>query len=182
MRWRRHELQRWGRWKDGSFQVLPVPDGVIVDFRISEVHAPFVSTVRGEERTVFDAGFRWVYFTPLAQRHSVILALDAANVPLQVYVDITQGNRLDPDGFPAIDDVFLDVLAWVAPAADGQWRLGEPEVIDQHELEAALAAGDLSPTQHAAAWAEARRVVDMLSTGRFPALEGIRSYLRSASP
>ncbi|WP_135227710.1 DUF402 domain-containing protein [Deinococcus fonticola] len=177
MRWRRHELQRWERWKDGSFQVLQVPDGVIVDFRISEVHAPFVSTVRGEGRTIFDVGFRWVYFTPLAQQHSVILVLDAANVPLQVYVDITQGNRLDPDGVPAIDDVFLDVLAWVELTSDGKWRLGEPEIVDQHELDEALAAGLLSPNQHAAAWAEARRVVDMLSTGRFPALEIIRSYL-----
>ena len=101
-----------------------------------------MSVLHGQERKIFGAGFRWVYFTPLAEKHSVTVALDNGNVPLQAYVDITQGNRLDPDGFPAIDDVFLDVLAWVTVQPDGTWLLGTPEVIDVDELDAALTAGD----------------------------------------
>lgn len=69
-----------------------------MDYRISEVHAPFVSVLRGQKRKIFGAGFRWVYFTPLAEKHSVTVALDNGNVPLQAYVDITQGNRLEPGG------------------------------------------------------------------------------------
>lgn len=180
MRWRRPELHRWERWKDGSFEVVPVPGGVIVDFRIAEVEATFVSTLRGKSRLIFDAGYRWIYFTPLTEKHSVILALDDTGTPLQLYVDITQGNRVDPDGLPAIDDVFLDVLAWIEPGPDGP--PGDLEVIDQDELDAALAAGGMTPEQHAAAWAEARKVVELLKAGAFPALATIRDYLRRASP
>lgn len=59
-----------------------------------------MSVLHDQERKIFGAGFRWVYFTPLAEKHPVTVALDDGNVPLQAYVDITLGigNRLEPGG------------------------------------------------------------------------------------
>lgn len=181
MKRKRRELHLWPHWKDGAFQTVHVPEGVIADYRVLEVHEPFHSTLRGFQRKIFDVGYRWVYFTPLLEKHSVILALDETNRPLQVYVDITQGNSLNTDGFPVIDDVYLDVLAWIEVEPDGDWHIAEPEIIDADELDDALLGGAVSQDQYAAAWAEAQQVKTQLREQNFAALQVVQQYMLSTN-
>lgn len=177
MKKKRRELHLWHHWKDGSFQIVHVPAGVIVDYHVKEAHAPFSSTLHGQQRVVFDSGYRWVYFTPHGQNHSLIVAFDADGVPQQLYVDICDGHGLDMDGQPFIHDIYLDVLAWISVRADGSWQLDTPEIIDMEELEEALQVGEVTPEQYEMAWAEARQLEKDLQQNTFAPLNIIRAYV-----
>ena len=174
---KRASYRGWHRVMDDEEQVIHVPQGTLVDYRAVTVVKPLRVPVCGELRTILDSGFRWVHYAPRGAGHALTVHLDPAGVPQQLYVDIGIGAGLDPDGVPFLEDLYLDVTALCEVEPAGNWHVTATEIIDQNELEGALAAGHVTQAQYDLAWAEAHAVQAALLTQRFEPADVVRRYL-----
>lgn len=177
MKHKRASRKTWHRVVSSEETILHVPSGVIVDYTAGEVNKPLVVPFRDRQLRILDTGYRWLHYSPTRKNHALTVQLDAGGVPIQIYVDVGDGAGLDDDGVPYINDLYLDVLAVCEVRPDGHWHITETEIIDQHELEDALAAGQVTRAQYDLAWAEAKAVQVALEAQKFSALETVRQYL-----
>lgn len=172
------DLRPWARVARHTQTVTAVPGHVIVDFTAHEV-ARTLDVPFGERSVrILDDGHRWVRVHPTgtgegALGDALTVMLNAVGQPEQLYVDIHAGEGVGADGFPWIDDLYLDVIADWQPG----WRVTETHIIDGDELAEAVAAGLVSPTLAGAAWARARQVEEALRLGTYPPLHVVRAYL-----
>ncbi|WP_135227709.1 DUF402 domain-containing protein [Deinococcus fonticola] len=178
MKLKRAGRKGWPRVVSDEELVLHVPGGVMVDYVAGEVVRPLDVEFRGRTLRILDSGYRWLHFAPVSANHAVTVQLDQHLEPVQIYVDICDGHGIDPDGVPFTHDLYLDVLAVCEVQADGTWHVTATEIIDLAELDEALTAGKITPTQFELAWAEAKGVEGQLNANAFPALDVIRAYLR----
>ncbi len=119
---------------------------------IDEVTAPFVNS-RGV--TLADAGYVWLQYALEGESWWLTAAFGPDGDLLQMYFDVTDGNRLtDPDD-PDFDDLYLDVVLDPDHAVT---------VLDRDELDEALLLGDITKEQHEAASKECARLVSVLSS------------------
>lgn len=81
---------------------------------------------------------------------------------VQWYIDICARHGVDARGVPWYDDLYLDIV--VSPAG-GRWLL------DADELEAAVGAGVITPSERALAHAEAHWLLDALGRDAWPLLQ-----------
>lgn len=162
-------------WPRATVQqsALHLPTGTLVDVLALQVAQPKWVTLGGKELCILDTGYRWVHYAPHAAQHALTVQLDADGVPVQFYVDVTEGSGLDDEGLPWLDDLYLDIVARVTP----DWQVTATEIIDQDELEAALQTGIITRAQYDLAWAEARRVETALQAGTFSPVAVVRRYL-----
>lgn len=119
---------------------------------IDEVTAPFVNA-RGV--TLADAGYVWLQYALEDDCWWLTAAFDPEGTLLQMYFDITDGNRFtDPDD-PDFDDLYLDVVL-------------DPDqsvtVLDREELDKALVLGDITETQYKDALTECEGLATALSS------------------
>ncbi|GAA5532054.1 DUF402 domain-containing protein [Deinococcus aluminii] len=172
------DLRAWPRVARHTQTVTPLPGYVIVDFTAHEVGRTLDVPFGDRTIRILDHGSRWVRVHPTGTGAGVIgdaltVMLDAAGCPKQLYVDIHAGEGVGGDGFPWIDDLYLDVIAdW----REG-WRVSETHIIDGEELEEAVEAGLVSPALAEAAWAHARQVEEELRMGTYGPLGVVRGYL-----
>lgn len=132
--------------------------GEVALVRMDAVRAPLTVRHGAASVRVADAGFFWLEVAPRARHWWLTAALDESGAAVQYYFDITLENDIRPSGQSSFLDLFLDVV--LAPG-------GDVYVLDQDELDAALAAGEISPAQHALALREAQALACAL-----PAREG----------
>ncbi|WP_161883690.1 DUF402 domain-containing protein [Deinococcus alpinitundrae] len=168
----------WSRAVSGEQTTLSLPGGLLVDYRAGEVTTPKWVTVAGQARCILASGYRWVHYAPSGATHALTVQLDAAGRIQQLYVDVGEASGVGVDGLPWMDDLYLDVVGLVEVQQDGHWRVTDTEVIDQEELDEALRAGQVTPGQHAFAWAEIRHVLAALHAQTFAPLEVVRRYLQ----
>lgn len=179
MKHKRYNFLGWHRLQEGTGEqtVLSLPGGVICDFQAAQVLKPLYVPCCSEMRMILDTGFRWVNFAPAGKNHALMVQLDAGGVPQQLYVDICDGHGTDPDGIPYVNDLYLDVIALCEVRPDGSWHVTETDIIDQDELDEALADGKITQAQYDLAWTEAKAVQAALQADAFAPTEVIRQYL-----
>ncbi|AWN23018.1 hypothetical protein DKM44_07070 [Deinococcus irradiatisoli] len=178
MKRKRFDRRAWPRVRSGEQSVVHLPGGVIVDYRAGEVLKPKRVTLAGRTLCLLDSGYRWVHYVPLAAPHALTVQLDDVGRVQQFYLDVGQTTGLDGEGLPWIDDLYLDIAGTLEVSPDGHWTVGHAEVLDEAELDAALAQGRVTPEQHALAWAETRRLLGALRAFPFGPLEVVRRYLQ----
>lgn len=133
-------------WAD--FQRGPLR-GVAGLLHLSQVCQPLVVTSCGIQTVIMDNGFDWLQIAPQGERWWLTVMFDANGAIRQYYFDITRCSHLaGADSF--FEDLFLDVVA----APDGR-----VELLDEDELDAALAAGVITAAEAAAARATAGRLL-----------------------
>lgn len=112
-------------------------------------------TVRYRNRDVFiaDHGFSWLQAAVPGAHWWLTAMYDAEDRLIQIYFDITAGNRFDDPENPTFEDRYLDVVL----SADGFL-----EIIDRDELDNALQRGVLSSAQHEKAVREGGRLYRFL--------------------
>jgi len=172
------DRRSWSRVVSGEQTTLNLPGGLIVDYRAGEVTEPKWVTVAGQALCILDSGYRWVHYAPSGAKHALTVQLDAAGRVQQLYMDVGEASGVSESGLPWMEDLYLDVVALVEVQPDGRWQVTASEVIDQDELDAALSAEQVTPGQHAFAWAEIRRVLAALHAQNFAPLEVVRRYLQ----
>ena len=95
---------------------------------------------RGEEWvTIVERGYRWVQIAREGAPVWLTAMFDEHGDFLQMYFDITAGNRFDDPEDPTFRDMYLDVVA--TPE-------GRMLVLDQDELDEALAQRRITPEEH----------------------------------
>ena len=137
----------------GTQSVVTLPEGWLVDVTFTHVPQPHAVTVQGVTVPTLAVGARWLTLVP-PQEHATLLVILNGETPVFAYADVCAATGLGEDGVPWLDDLYLDVRALL----NADWTPGMPEIIDADELDAALRVRDITPEQHALAWATAREV------------------------
>ena len=127
--------------------------GRISLIRIDDMTAPLTVQYRcaGETRDVLivDKGFFWLQ-AAVPDAHWWMTAMyDARGRLIQIYFDITDGNRFDDPENPVFEDMYLDIVV----ASDGSI-----EVVDRDELDEAFAEGIISDSQYTHAITECEKL------------------------
>lgn len=102
---------------------------------IREVTAPLTVRDGGEDVLIADTDYAWVQIALEGLPFWLTAMYDARGRLIQIYFDITGGNRFDDPEDPAFEDMYLDIVV------NGR---GELCVMDQDELDQALAEGEIT--------------------------------------
>lgn len=173
MKRKRFDLRNWRRINRCSHIIYPQSRGIIVDFVGHEVSDPLEVVCCGQTFSVMQNGYRWIRYEPQGKFHALTVMLNKQDKLQQIYVDITGGGGIDPDGIPWTDDLYLDVIA----LADADWQVTASEIIDQDDLDEALAAGLITSAQYDHAWTEARAVQAALDQQTFTSLKVLKEFM-----
>ena len=119
-------------WTDGAREM----ESLLTIRRITE---PLRVTNGTEQVTIVETGYRWVQIAREGAPVWLTAMFDDQGRFLQMYFDITAGNRFDNPDNPTFRDMYLDVVVTAA---------GEIIVLDQAELDGALAQGDITQEEH----------------------------------
>ena len=106
---------------------------------IEEAAEPLIVQDAGEELNIVERGYAWVQIAMKDQPFWLTAMFDERGELLQIYFDITGGNRFDDPENPTFEDLYLDIVVN---------SRGELYVLDRDELEAALTAGAITQAQH----------------------------------
>jgi predicted RNA-binding protein associated with RNAse of E/G family len=165
MRRRYASREEWARLLDRHFEVRRVDregfHGYVTRLSIGSVTEPLIVPLDGTNYRLADAGFTWLQHVPDDSRHTLTTLLDEEGHVIQWYVDIAAATGVDERGIPWWDDLFLDVV--IQPN-------GSIHLLDEDELEEALAAGEVSAQDYELAHAEARRIMESIQQCRFSLL------------
>ncbi len=124
-------------------------------------------TCYGQRVKIMDAGYQWLFICQMDARHIATAHCTAEGEPVHWYIDVTASWGIDSSGFPYFDDLYLDVIALPN---------GQAEVIDQDELEAALAFGVINRAQYSFAWREAKAVAAAIRSQTFGPVQLTQHY------
>lgn len=156
-------------WMDAASPI----EGIVSLTVISGMAQPLlVQTPEGTIEAIGN-GYHWVQLAPRGERWWLTAMFDRNRQLVQFYFDITFGNHLLPDGGSWFRDAYLDVV--LEPC--GRMRL-----LDEDELDAAVAGGAVSREMADRARADAAAVMARFA-GRGGALETLcRGYLEALLP
>lgn len=174
MKKKRFDHLNWHRTTSDQQQVVQLPEGVLVDYVAGEVTRPLHACCCGQELTLLDSGYRWIYFAPNGAHHALTVQLNAQDQPIQFYVDVNEHNGVDLDGIPYGMDLYLDVVALVAG-----WSVQDTALQDEDELQQALEKGQIDGQQALFAKQEAAHIQDELMKNAFKPVEVVRFYLKN---
>lgn len=110
---------------------------------IKQVTEPLFVQSGTERINIADAGYTWVQIAREDAPVWLTSMFNAEDRLVQVYFDITAGNRFDNPENPTFRDMYLDVV--LTPA-------GEFFVLDQDELDDALTLGEITRAEYDRAW------------------------------
>lgn len=136
---------------------------------IREITEPLHVRRGSEWVTIVERGYRWIQIAREGAPVWLTAMFDERGEFLQMYFDITAGNRFDDPENPTFRDMYLDVV--VTPA-------GEIVVLDQDELDEALAQGKMTPEEHDRAEIVCRGLCDWLAKHQQEILARCQRVLR----
>lgn len=106
---------------------------------------------------IADAGYAWLQIALENQFFWLTAMYNERGDLIQLYFDITAGNELsDPDN-PCFTDMYLDIVVTAS---------GEIHILDQDELEDALASGAITSAEYAHARSVCQELYDYLSANK----------------
>ena len=124
---------------------------------IREVTEPLTVHSAGEDVLVVEKDYAWVQIALEGLPFWLTAMYDAQGRLLQIYFDITGGNQFEDPENPWFEDMYLDIV---------MNSRGELYVLDQDELDEALAAGNITKEAWDKAGAACRRLYAYLEENR----------------
>ena len=115
---------------------------------MEEVKEP-ITVEKPERVTIVGKGYSWVQSAVEGEHVWPTAMFDDKGRFIQIYFDITEGNRFDDPQVPAFEDLYLDVV--VTPDK-------EIRVLDESDLEESLAAGQVTEEKYRQAKEACRRL------------------------
>lgn len=151
----------WKRVKKRAYSELFIETeafkGYVSLLHMKEVREPLYMRYEGRTVCVADSGYYWMQHFPEGQQYSVTTVIDRSGNVVQWYIDICKQIGYSAEHGPWMDDLYLDLI--VLPA-------GEVIEKDVDELESALKNNEISSSEYESAWAEFKRLKDLLTDGR----------------
>lgn len=161
MKQKRADRPGWRRVKKMGYTEKRVESeaftGYAVRLTLDEVTEPAFMTVDGRELRVGDNGYCYLQYFPDGEAYAVTRMLDERGHTVQWYIDICREHGRDERGFLYYDDLYLDIV--VLP--DGAVFL-----LDQDELDEALAEGAISAEDHRFACETADDLLAKIAAGQ----------------
>lgn len=124
---------------------------------IREVTEPLIVHDAGEDALIVEKDYAWVQIALEGQPFWLTAMFDGHGQLLQIYFDITAGNRFDDPENPWFEDMYLDIVIN---------SRGEMYILDQDELDAALADGTIVKEEYDRAEAACRQLYAYLEENR----------------
>lgn len=114
-------------------------EGIASLIQIHEITQPLAVRNGDHDVTIVDKEMSWVQIALRDQYVWVTAMFDKHGRLLQLYFDITDGNRLDPAENPTFEDMYLDIVM----EPDGSLY-----VLDRDEMDEAFEAGKIAQEQY----------------------------------
>lgn len=124
---------------------------------IREVTGPLMVRDGGEDVLIAEKDYAWVQIALEGLPFWLTAMYDAQGQLIQIYFDITAGNRFDDPENPTFVDMYLDIVVN---------SRGELYVMDQDELDEALAEGTITQEEWNKASAACERLHAYLEENR----------------
>ncbi|MFC7687403.1 DUF402 domain-containing protein [Ureibacillus sp. GCM10028918] len=131
--------------------------GYITLLNIEEVLEPLVVKNAGKEVCIVNKGYSWLQHFPIGKNHSVTTMFDAEGEVVQWYIDICHEIGIE-NNIPWMDDLYLDIVVFPT---------GEIIILDEDELDEALANGVIHKSMYDLAYKEARKVMGLIQQDKF---------------
>lgn len=129
---------------------------------IKRASAPLSVQSGSEVVKVVDNGYFWLQTAVEGEFVWLTAMFDENGELLQIYFDITAGNCFDDPENPTFEDMYLDVVLTTR---------GEICMLDEDELDEALAAGDITQEEYEHAKDVCKRLCDWLSEYKAETIE-----------
>jgi predicted RNA-binding protein associated with RNAse of E/G family len=143
--------------------------GYVTNWTLTDVQEPLTFTYGDRQICAADKGYTWQQYFPAGEAYTLTVMYDAAGQVIQWYFDMCKEHGIGDDGVPWFYDLYLDILVL---------RTGEVMLLDEEELEAALADGIVSADEYELAWRTAKKLMDEIKSGYLPAqMEQIREEI-----
>ena len=124
---------------------------------IREVTGPLTVHDGGEDVLIVEKDYAWVQIALEGQPYWLTAMYDAQGRLIQIYFDITSGNRFDDPDDPWFEDMYLDIIVN---------SRGELFILDRDELDAALSEGGITQETWTKAVAACERLYAYLKENR----------------
>ncbi|MFS0781030.1 DUF402 domain-containing protein [Bacillus sp. 1P06AnD] len=130
--------------------------------------------VNQQQRTVCiaDNGYQWLQLFPNDKNHAATTMYNENGDVIQWYIDICQSIGSEKD-IPYMDDLYLDIIVF----PDGEIML-----VDEDELEEALAEGTIDKKQYQLARNEANKILRDIKAGTFRLIELSHQHKKLLEP
>lgn len=156
MKRKRLTREGWGFQRFPYYQMRIDNDdfhGLVGLIRLTSGHNCFWHMPRAGKVAVCGEGMTWLQLIPDGAHHVLTAKINPRGRVNVWYADVIDRIEYDEDGVAAFVDMYLDVI--FSPK-------GDVKLDDRDELDAALAAGDVTAAQHALALAEGERILQTL--------------------
>lgn len=155
----------WKRVLKREYQQIYYQDeifkGYITLLNIKEVSEPLIVKNGGKEVCIVNNGFSWLQHFPIGKNYSVTTMFDTQGKIVQWYIDICYEIGCE-NNIPWMDDLYLDIVVFPT---------GEIILLDEEELDEALANGVIKKSMYDMAWKEANELMDLIQQDNFDLLK-----------
>jgi len=163
----------WTRLIEKRFKLKYIEEkefkGYVSIVFIDKVREPLVIEVAGENLCLANDGFIWMQHFPNGCNYALTTMFNEKHEVVQWYFDICNGNKVNSEGIPYYDDLYLDVV--LLPK-------GEILLLDEDELEQALKDKDITKAQYEAAYAEAKKLIHTIQSDKDSLPLNSKGYLQ----
>lgn len=142
--------------------------GYVSLIQIHKVTDPIVVKVAEQDICVADNNYCWTRHFPDEGNYSLITMYDADQEVIQWYFDICTGNKVDAQGMPFFDDIYLDISVM---------GNGEIYLLDEDELEDALTNNIITIKQYQQARADALELLAKIRNDEIRLLNKTKEHL-----
>ena len=132
------------QWKDMT--------GKISLLMINKVSSPLSIDYASEKVKIVDAGYSWVQVAPEGRYFWITSMFDENDRLTEIYIDMTDGNVMDPDD-PYFTDIYLDYVVHGSAV----------EELDRDELDEAYRNGVITQLQYERTLTEGAKILQYLN-------------------
>ncbi|MEF2967291.1 DUF402 domain-containing protein [Paenibacillus sp. M1] len=151
--------------------------GYVTSYTIHALKDPLWKTYGGHTFRVADKGYVWLQYYPKGAHYVVTAMFDEQGSIVEWYIDVCKTQGVTDQGVPWFDDLYLDIVVL---------KNGEVFLLDEDELDEALAKGLITVRDYDMATETANQILQAIREQKFPyfamSLEHYRSgYVQTDS-
>lgn len=163
----------WRRILKSNYACIPLDNrhfrGYVTMYHILDLREPLWKEYSGRKMCLADKGYMWMQHYPRGEHFVVTTMFDAQGRVVQWYIDICKTIGLTDQQVPWFDDLYLDIV---------KLPTGEVLLLDEDELEEALASGMITQKDSDLAKRTAHRLLKWIRSGNFPYFDLSKHHLK----